>query len=55
MFLLIHNRNKWGMAELCVCASPSRSHSYIEIQLQTFENFELSQEILWLSQIPKIQ
>lgn len=42
MFLLIHNRNKWGMAELCVCASLSRSHSYTEIQLQSFENFELS-------------
>lgn len=42
MFLLTDNRNKWGMAELRVCASLSHSRSYTEIQLQFFENFELS-------------
>lgn len=42
MFVLTLNRNKWGMAELCVCALLSHSHSCTDIQLQSFGNFELS-------------
>lgn len=42
MLLLTDNRNKWSMAELCLCASLSHSCSYTEIQLLSFENFELS-------------
>lgn len=42
MFLLTHNRNKWGMAELCLRAALSHSHYYTALQLQSFENSELS-------------